>query len=347
MRLIAVVVITVSLLVSRAQADVPRVAVDIVPVYALVAQVMEGVGTPELIVPQNASPHGYSMRPSEARNLERADVVFWVGSVLTPWLEKSIDTLAGEAQHLSLLGAPGTQLLEFREGAAFDAHDHDHGHDHEEKTSQDGDHAKGHDDDHAHDEHAHEEEHGHEDEHGHDEHAGSGMDPHAWLDPQNGAIWLQEIANVLAKVDPENASSYLSNAAAAVSALDVTQKQIMQRLAPVQGQPFVVLHDAFHYFEARFGVEAIASISLGDASSPSAARVAEVRARVEETGARCILLEPEQSEGLAQSVARDASMKTIVVSPLSPLMSDLGPDSYTNLLVELSESLRSCLMAAS
>jgi len=148
-----------ALLGSTALADVPSVAVDIAPVHSLVARVMEGVGTPDLIVQPGASPHGYSLRPSEAAALEDADAVFWIGEDLTPWLEDAIETLSGDAAVTALLEADGTTLLDFREDALFEAHDHgdhdDHGHD-----------------DHGHDDHA---EHGHDD-HGHDDH---GHDDHA------------------------------------------------------------------------------------------------------------------------------------------------------------------------
>ena len=79
-------------------AEVPSVAVDIAPVHSLVARVMEGVGEPNLIIPASASPHEYSLRPSEAKSLQNADMVFWEDQELTPWLENSIDTLSQDAQ---------------------------------------------------------------------------------------------------------------------------------------------------------------------------------------------------------------------------------------------------------
>ena len=112
---------------GTAVADVPSVAVDIAPVHSLVARVMDGLGTPNLIVQPGASPHGYSLRPSEAAALQDADLVFWIGEDLTPWLEDAIDTLAEDAAVTTLLEADDTILLEFREGALFEAHDHDHG----------------------------------------------------------------------------------------------------------------------------------------------------------------------------------------------------------------------------
>jgi zinc transport system substrate-binding protein len=133
---------------GAAGAEVPKVATDITPVHSLVARVMQGVGEPALIVAPGATPHGYSMRPSEATALEGADIVVWIGPELTPWLEDAIGTLAGDAHSLALLDAPGTRTLPFRQGATFEAHDHGHDDDH---------------DDHDHDDHDDHDEHGHED----------------------------------------------------------------------------------------------------------------------------------------------------------------------------------------
>ena len=98
---------------TSVQAETPRVAVDIAPLHGLVSQVMEGVGTPDLVIPQGASPHGYSMRPSQAAALEVSDLVIWVGEGLTPWLAEPIEVLAGDAVHLELLEVEGIHLIEY------------------------------------------------------------------------------------------------------------------------------------------------------------------------------------------------------------------------------------------
>lgn len=108
---------------GTALAEVPRVAVDIAPVHSLVARVMQGVGTPDLIVQTGASVHEYSLRPSEASALQEADLVFWVSPDLTPWMKDAIQTLATDAAVTELLEADGTMELAFREGAIFEAHD--------------------------------------------------------------------------------------------------------------------------------------------------------------------------------------------------------------------------------
>ena len=116
--------LTAAWLTGPAYADRPRVAVDIAPIHALVAQVMEGIGMPDLIIQPGATPHEYSLRPSEAAALQSADLVFWIGPDLTPWLEEAIETLAPAADLTTLMDIDGTVQLEFREDAVFEAHDH-------------------------------------------------------------------------------------------------------------------------------------------------------------------------------------------------------------------------------
>ena len=160
--------VSASLLGGTALADVPNVAVDIAPVHSLVARVMDGVGTPNLIVQPGASPHEYSLRPSEATALQEADLVFWIGEDLTPWMEDAVETLATDASVTTLLEADGITLLDFREGALFEAHDHDDHDDHGDEEHAEGE-DHGHDD-HDHDEHAEAKDHDHDD-HGDEEHA--------------------------------------------------------------------------------------------------------------------------------------------------------------------------------
>ena len=208
-----------------ARADVPRVVADITPVHALVLQVMDGVGEPDLLLPRGSDPHGHSLRPSEARALADADVVVWIGDALTPSVASSIETLASNAVSLPLLDQPGTTVLAFRENALFrDDHDEevhdDHGHD--ERASG----ARGEDD---HDAHSHDEA-----DHGHDH---SGADPHAWLDPRNAIVWLGAIAETLAAQDPANAATYRANAEAAQARIAEVEAQIRADLEDADARP--------------------------------------------------------------------------------------------------------------
>ncbi|WP_300014162.1 zinc ABC transporter substrate-binding protein [uncultured Roseobacter sp.] len=345
-------ILTVFPLSQPAVADTPRVVTDIAPIHSLVARVMEGVGTPDLILPPGASPHGYAMRPSEVRAISSADVIVWVGPALTPWLADTLDTLAPDAQQLELMEAAGVTHLPFRIGAMFDAHDdHDHdGHaeeanhdDHNDHNAHDDhDDHNGHDDHDKHDGHDTHEAHEAQDAHDDHDHAHGAEDPHIWLDPHNGQAILTAISNSLADADPQNADLYRDNAAAGVRELKEIEAKIKARLDPLQGRPFIVFHDAYHYFEARFGIEAIAAISLADGGAASAGHLAEVRDTVAATGARCALIEPEAREGLIDAVFAEADIRMETVYPLG-LESDLGLTLYGQLLMQTSEAIARCL----
>mgnify|MGYP003145017839 CR=1 FL=1 len=364
-----------------AHAEVPRVATDIAPVHSLVSMVMQGAGSPDLIIPPGASPHSYAMRPSEARAVAKADLVVWVGPSLAPWLEEPMSSLAQGAERLTLQDVEGIRLLTNRSGVAFEAHDHG---DHEGHDDHDGheDHA-GHDDHEGHDHSAHEghgdhedhkdheghdhgahedhEDHGdHEghdhadhDDHDHDaheeadaheghNHAPGALDPHIWLDPQNAIVWLDAIAASLSAQDPENAALYADNAAQAQAQLVDLQADIQAELTPLRGQKFVVFHDAYHYFEARFDVEASAAISLSDGAAPSAARLAEVRDVVKDTQAACVFTEPQFNAGLVDALQDGTALKSASLDPIGAAL-EPGVDMYPALLRDLAAAFSSCL----
>jgi zinc transport system substrate-binding protein len=342
---------TASLMGGTVLADAPQVAVDIAPVHSLVARVMDGVGSPELIVQPGASPHEYSLRPSEAKALQDAALVFWIGPDLTPWLTETLETLAPDAAVTRLLEVDGTIELEFRESASFVADDHEeHGddddHDKEKHDDHaDEDHAK---DDHAgeeaeHDEHAHEED-GHDDEAeaGHEGHDHGAHDPHAWLSPQNAMTWLNVIAGQLSAADPDNAGAYFANAAAGRTEIQALIGEVNATLDPVRDSQFIVFHDAYQYFETDFDFPASGAISISDASDPSPARIAEIQDLIADQGIDCVLAEPQFNPGLVATVLDGTQAQTGILDPLG---SDLEPGStlYPQLIRNLSTALAGCM----
>jgi zinc transport system substrate-binding protein len=340
--LLAAAVSTLAL-TNAALAEVPSVAVDIPPVYSLVAQVMKGVGTPDLIVQQGASPHGYSLRPAEAEALQRANIVFWVGEPLEPWLHRSIESLAADAKSVELMESEGTTELEFREGTTFEKHSHAHGdedHDHEAHEEHDHDHEAGEDHDHeAHEKHDHDHDHEAHEEHDHDHH---GHDPHAWLDPENASVWLDVIAADLAALDPEHADTYAANAAEGKTELKTLIGEVNTEVEGIRGKNFIVFHDAYQYFENRFGLSAAGSIRLGDASDPSPARIAEIREKVADLHVSCVFSEPQFNAGLVQTVFEGTDAKVGILDPLGSDLT-LGPDLYPQMIHNLAHNLTSCL----
>lgn len=305
----------------------PVVATDIAPIQSIAARVMQGVGTPGLVIPPGASPHDYALRPSEARLLQDAAVVVWVGPDLTPWLADPIDTLAPAATHLVLQEAPGVGLLPIRTGA-FEPHAHgdgegaEAGHDAEAHEHADADH------DHDHD---------HDEDHAHGSHDG-----HLWLDPMNATAAARAIAATLAAADPANADAYTANAEAFARETDALVAELDARLAPVRGRPYIVFHDAFQYFEHAFDIPASGSIALQDGAAPGAARVADIRERLRSDGVVCAFAEPQFPPKLLATVTEGSDVRTGVLDGIGASLPE-GPGLYPALLAGIADGLVDCL----
>lgn len=319
---------------SLAFAAPPEVVVSIKPIHSLVAAIMKGVAEPSLIVEGAASPHTYNMKPSNARALEHADVVFWVGPGLEAFLEKPLDALAGKAKVVELEGAPGITKLPFREGGAFEAHDHGE-HEHDEHAE--GEHHDDHGAEHA---EASGEEAGHADEHHHDEHGGTDM--HLWLDPMNAKVMAGAIEATLIEADPANAARYKANAKALDDELTALDKEIAETVAPVADKPFIVFHDAYQYFEHRYHVRVAGSITVSPETMPGAERVSQIHAKVKELGAVCVFAEPQFEPKLIKVVTEGTDAKSGTLDPEGGAITE-GPELYSTLLRGMAKSLADCL----
>lgn len=301
------------------------VVVSIKPLHSIVSAVMQGVGEPKLIVQGAGSEHVYSLKPSDAEAIEHAKVIFWAGPSMETFLDKPIDTLGEGAKVVALGEADGLTRLKFREGGPFEAHDHGHeGHDHAH-------------DDKKHDHAAEASEAGHDHDHGHGEY-----DLHFWLDPQNGKVLATDIAKTLSASDPEHAAQYEKNAREYGEKIDALTNEIASELEPVKGKPFIVFHDAYQYFENRFGVKAAGSITVSPEKAPGAARIKEIHDKIKSLGAACVFSEPQFEPKLVKTVIDGTDARTGVLDPLGAELKD-GPELYPQLIRNLADSLKTCL----
>jgi zinc transport system substrate-binding protein len=271
---------------SLVLAQVPRVLTDIAPLTSLVAQVMGELGTPQRLITGATDPHSTQLRPSQARALARADVVFWIGPALTPWLDNSLTTLVKQAIIVALPDTPGTVLRTF-------------------------DNAR--------------------------------LDPHAWLDPANAALWLPRIAATLAEADPANAATYNANARAAARTIAALITHSQARLTAANPGNLITSHDAFGYFAARFGLRVAASLAGGDAARPGAARLAQIRAVITSENIACILIEPQENPALARTLAQGSATRIVTFDPLASTL-PAGPDLYRALIAKLTDTVAGCTL---
>lgn len=327
-------VLGASLAAMTVRADAaPDVVASIAPIGHIASAVMAGLGEPHVLLEPGASPHAYSLRPSQAGVLGDAELILWVGGQLEVFLARPLAALGGEVPRIELAALPGITLLAYREGALFEAHGHDdeaggHGHDHDEH-----DHAgHGHDDEHDHDHGG-----GHDDDHGHGE-----LDGHLWLSPANARLMALAIAEALAGMDPANAATYRANSDVFAASLDAVEAEIDAILAPVRGRPFIVFHDAYHYFERHFGIEAAGAIHLSPEVQPGAARIAAIRERISELGSACVLAEPQFEPRIIRTVTEGGNVRTGVLDPLGAGIPP-GPEAYGQLLLDIATGLAECL----
>jgi zinc transport system substrate-binding protein len=321
-----------------------NVVASIKPVHSLVAGVMQGIGEPELLVKSAGSEHGYTVRPSEARSLEQAEVVFWVGESLESFLVKPLHALAGSAKVVELSQVPGLILLATREGGVWEAHEG--GDRHAGEAADRG---------------------GVEQPHGQEpqgrqgapreyqnaeaereavkEHAHGRTDLHIWLDPRNARVLTAAIAAALGAADPRHASSYRANAERLRQRLNVLDRSLADRLATVADRPFVVFHDAYQYFERRYELPAVAAITINPTLRPSVRRLQEIQNQLEQSGVKCVFAEPQFEPALVDVLIEGADVHKGVLDPLGADL-EPGPEQYFQLMNGLAESLISCLGGA-
>ena len=292
---------------SGSYADIPNVVTDIAPTHSLVTMIMKGIGTPKILIKPNESPHDYRLRPSNAKALEQADLIFWISSGLTPSLEKTIPNIANKAEAIELIKVEGSEIFYLRENVAFSKDEHGHGNEHDKRD---------------------------------DEH--KNVDPHAWLSLNNGINWLGQIANKLSILDPANKNQYQKNAQIAKSKLSQTRVKIKKMLSSKNENNFIVYHDAYQYFEKSFNVNATGAVQLGDATDPSPAEIITLQEKVTELRIVCVFTNPQVNPRLLGSIFSDLKIK---IGTLDPIGIDLklGYNHYNKLLIGMTNDISECL----
>jgi len=310
---LAVASVVVSSSISTAAwAAEPKVVVTIKPLHALVTQVMSGVGAPELLVKGATSPHSYTLKPSEARSLNNADLFFRMSETVESFTTKVARSLPKSVAVVTLQDAPGMKLLALRTGATIEPHSHGkdkaHGHSHGHAKPQ----------------------------------KGEAIDGHAWLDPGNAKVMVDRIQQALAARYPEHVLEFKANAEALARKLDALAAELEADFRPIADKPYIVFHDAFQYLERRFGLNVVGSISINPDIPPSAKRLSELRRKIQSLGAVCVFAEPAFDRRLVDNLIEGTSARTGTLDAEGGSL-DPGPDLYFTLMRKLAGALKGCL----
>ena len=285
-----------------------KVVTTIKPLHSLIANVMDGVGEPALIIEGSTSPHSFTLKPSHAKLLEEADIIFWVGESIETFMERPLESIVKNAEVVEFMEVESINKLKFREESIFEDHD-----DHDD-----------HDDHSGHDHHGH---------------AHGEFDAHIWLDPMNAKEMVHEIAHELGDLDPANKNKYEANAQATIQALDQLVNDIEKGIN--KDAKFVVFHDAYQYFEERFGVRAAGALTLNTDVLPGAKQIADIQDVIKDRGIKCIFSEPQFNPKIITTIAEDMNIKTGVFDPLGANI-DSNKDLYFKLIQNLGNELKGC-----
>ena len=306
------VIISLLICFSETNADSNlNVVVSIKPFHSLVSGVMLGVARPELLLKGNFSPHTYSLKPSDAKKLQYADFVFWGGEALEGFLAKPIISLSKNAEVVSILEINGLKLRSFRAESHIGKSENFESHSHNLPKNKVAE-------------------------------LKAALDPHIWLDPENAKVITQKTVQILSDFDPENAQKFQKNGEKIIVRLNELDQQLSSEMIEISDRAYLVLHDAYQYFESRYQLKSAGSITLQLGHFLGVSRLKKVQKMIQTSKVRCIFTEPQYSQKLVKTLIKDSSVKKGILDPIG---ADIlpGPELYFDLMKNLSISLKSCL----
>ena len=311
-----------------------QVVTSIKPLQLIASAIGDGVTEPELLLPENASPHSFTLRPSDMQRLTEAELIFWVG----PDLEQSL------SRPLQRTNARVVQL--YMADAGHDDHKHEsegHGHKHDEHKHDDHGHKH---DEHKHDDHGHKHDEHKHDDHGHKhdghEHDGHDHDAHIWLDPINGIRIAETMAAAMTELKPEHAGRIAENLQRFKEETQNLDSTLKTQLSELSDKGFFVFHDAYGHFVEHYGLNQLGYFTLDPSRQPGARHLADIRSALEAGEAVCVFSEPQFTPAVVESVVRGIEIRHGV---LDPLASDIAvaPGAYQVYLQQLADSFSDCL----
>ena len=295
--------------ISGSAAEPPKVVVSMAPIHSLVAGVMGGISTPELLIKGGASLHNTRLKPSHMRSLSQADVIFWLGEEAEGFLKRPLENASSRQHIIKIIALPKLLLLPLRSGGIWETRSHSALHDHDQE---------------------------------HTTQRPENIDSHLWLDPFNAKIIAQAVADTLSKIDAERADQYQENAKRLIFRLENLHLELGDVAVAAINKPHIVFHDAYQYFEHRYNLKAAGSVTLNPDRKPGARRLREIQQKLQATKAHCIFSEPQFSSSHLKILTGDGQYYS---GTLDPIGIDIppGPDMYFILMRRLVSDFVSCL----
>lgn len=293
-----------------------KITVSIPPLAGMVAPLLSEEDQLEVLLKPGASPHGFQLKPSDLRALTDSDLVLWVASPVDSWMQKPLANLG--VTELNLKGLSGIKVLPIRQGGLWEKKSHNHEHEHPHSAVSEL----------------------------------KRMDGHLWLSFKNSRLLIEAVSKKLQILKPNEAGDIRQRTLVWLNKLDNANQKIIQELQPVRTVPFMVLHDAFQYFEYEYSLNGIGSIQLNPSVSPSLKRVAGLRAKVQSGKVSCVFKEPQFPEKRVLAVTKGLDVRVGSLDPIGivskKFQQDTGRDflNYDVFLLQLSHQFIDCLSKA-
>ncbi len=300
--------LSAALLSSATQAANAAVVTSLKPLGFIASAIADGVTETQVLLPDGASEHDYSLRPSDVKRLQGADLVVWIGPEMEAFMEKSVSNIP-DAKQVTIAQLNDVKPL-LMKGADDDDDDHDHDHEHGEK----GD--------------------------AHHHHGDYNM--HLWLSPEIARASAVAIHEKLVELMPQSRAKLDANLKDFEAQLATTDKQVGNELAPLKGKGYFVFHDAYGYFEKHYGLTPLGHFTVNPEIQPGAQRLHEIRTQLVEQKATCVFAEPQFRPAVVEAVARGTSVRMGTLDPLGTNIK-LGKTSYSAFLNQLANQYASCL----
>ena len=262
---------------SASVSQAASVLVSIKPISLIAAELLQGVTTVDTLLPDGASPHDFSLRPSDRRKVDEADLVIWIGHETEPYLEKVIDS--ANVQHFAWLEQDESH--DEHQSEHVDEHEHEHEHEKQTHTEQDHD------------------------------------DIHPWLSPESAGHFAQRLSERLQTTFPNNVSAIQANTQQFINSLQAFDNASKTRLAPLKQKGFFVFHDAYAGFVDHFELNQVGYFTIDPSRKPGAKHLARLRQQLESSDAQCVFIEPQYSPALIEAITRNLTINRAELDPLA------------------------------
>lgn len=300
-----------------------NITVSIPPLAGIIAPLLDENDQISVILKPGASPHGFQLKPSDLRGLQSSDLIVWVGSPVDSWMQKTITNL--DKANVNLAKISGIETYPVRKGGLWEAHHHHH--------------ELGEEDDQE----------GHENHESHSAKELLSIDGHLWMSYKNSLLLVRAVSKQLQQLKPNQTDQIKQTTQAWLNKLQQTHAAIQQQLSVIKNEPYMVLHDAYQYFEKQYGLNGIGSIQLNPSITPSLKRVAKIRVKIKQGAVKCVFKEPQFPEKRVLAVTKGLDVQVGSLDPMGIVSEEFQQKNqqdfmnYDLFMIQLSHQFINCL----